>query len=383
VAATEETDYSACVNLGSDGEAGNPKAIVASPGATVQVGNDTSGRGFHNWVTGGGTYAEHWVIAKLHVRAAATAIPVNTGFRVVGNVLTAPNGDGQTGVIEGTGDGIRILGNEFHDVGATDSSKLYHVIYLSGPRTGDPPRPPTEGDREVGWNWFHDNLANRAVNIYSEQAQSAWIERHRIHDNVIVNQRGDGILIGTYVTGENWVYNNLVVGSGLGPSWPDDASTHLGIRISAGHEEVASTHVYVYHNTLVGNGWGGQDWGSGNFELDPASVAMGVVVDFRNNILVSSGEPNLGSDTPDLPASDYTNLWTGDAAGAPAWDTAAVTGDPQFVASPDDLHLQGTSPALDVGSPAVAGVVGTDLDGVGRPQGTGYDLGAYELPHSR
>jgi len=32
----------------------------------------------------------------------------------------------------------------------------------------------------------------------------SFIQQHRVHDNVIVNQRGDGIMLGYYVTGDNW-----------------------------------------------------------------------------------------------------------------------------------------------------------------------------------
>ena len=49
--------------------------------------------------------------------------------------------------------------------------------------------------------------------------------------------------------------------------------------------------------------------------------------------------------------------------------------DPEFVSS-EDLHLQSTSPALDSGSPHPG--VTTDLDGMSRPGGLGWDMGAYE-----
>jgi len=51
--------------------------------------------------------------------------------------------------------------------------------------------------------------------------------------------------------------------------------------------------------------------------------------------------------------------------------------DPQFVDPYNrDFHLQATSPAVDTG--AVLPDVTTDLDGKPRPQGAGYDIGAYE-----
>ena len=42
-----------------------------------------------------------------------------------------------------------------------------------------------------------------------------------------------------------------------------------------------------------------------------------------------------------------------------------------------DLHLRAGSPAIDAGSATLA--PSSDRDGIGRPQGAGFDLGAYEF----
>jgi hypothetical protein len=49
--------------------------------------------------------------------------------------------------------------------------------------------------------------------------------------------------------------------------------------------------------------------------------------------------------------------------------------DPKFVAADSDFHLQSTSPAKDAGTDV--GVT-SDFDGLPRPYGTRYDIGAYE-----
>ncbi len=374
-----ETDYGAAVNLGSDGTPGSPIALAVYPGATSQVGNATMERAFHVWNGNTGSYAVHWVLARFTVSTGGVGLPAEAGFRVVGNYVTAPQGDGMDGAINAEGSDVSILGNEMENVGAAGCSKLYHAIYLKGVRQDDPPRPPIEANREVAWNYLHDNLSNRAINIYSEQANSAFITGHRVHDNVIVNQRGDGIMLGYYVVGDNWVYNNLVIHAGLGPEW-GDPSYHTGIRLNTGHEEITQTAVYLYNNTLYGNGWAGAAFPdeTGSLLFDPGALSRSTAFSFGNNIIYSTGEPYTAGESAALPVADYRNGWYGDGSG-PAWDTGAIEDDPGFVnAGGFDFRLQEGSPAIDTGRNLTA-VVPRDLLGVPRPQGSTLDLGAYEF----
>jgi hypothetical protein len=61
-----------------------------------------------------------------------------------------------------------------------------------------------------------------------------------------------------------------------------------------------------------------------------------------------------------------------------ALDGAAgnISANPRFVSYPDDLHLAEDSPCIDQGSEE--GAPASDADGVARPQGEGFDIGAYE-----
>lgn len=374
-----ETDYGAAVNLGSDGEPGRPKALVVYPGATSNVGNATLGKAFHVWNGETGGYSTHWVVAKFKMTTAEAGLTAQGGFRVVGNYVTAPNGDGMDGAIGGrNGNDIYILGNELENVGAANCSKLYHAIYITGFRQDSPPRAPTESNREVAWNYIHNSQSNRAINIYSEQTYSAFIQQHHVHDNVIVNQRGDGIMLGYYVTGDNWVFNNLIVNAGLGPEWIDDASSHTGLRINTGHEDILQTVVYVYNNTLYGSGWSGATWpqtGSLLFHLE--AFDRSTTVYFSNNVIYSTGEPYMAGESASLPAGDYRNCWYGDG-NPPTWDTTAINDDPDFIAvGVFNFQLQNDSPCMEIGK-NVSTVVARDLLGVPRPQGLAFDLGAYE-----
>ena len=374
-----ETDYGAAVNLGSDGTESHPKALIVYPGAISNVGSATIERAFWVWNGDTGGYSAHWALAKFNITTSQVGIPAQSGFRVVGNYITAPHGDGMDGAIDGTGNNLFILGNELENIGSANCSKLYHTVYIKGVRQDDPPRAPTESKREVAWNYIHDNLSNRAINIYSEQAYSAYIQQHRIHDNVIVNQRGDGIMLGYYVTGDNWIYNNLVINAGLGPEWVDDASYHTGVRINTGHEDVSQTAVYIYNNTLYGNGWSGAalPGETGSFLVDQGALDRSTTVYFSNNIIFSTGEPYMAGESAELPSGDYLNCWYGNGS-SPAWDITAINDDPDFSAADVfNFRLKNGSPCMEAGT-NVATVVPRDLLGVLRPQGLAFDLGAYE-----
>jgi hypothetical protein len=66
------------------------------------------------------------------------------------------------------------------------------------------------------------------------------------------------------------------------------------------------------------------------------------------------------------------------SASAGAMGDNSVRGDPRFTSTgSDDFHLTDASPAIDSGVAIVT--ITTDFDGTPRPQGAGYDIGAFEL----
>jgi hypothetical protein len=373
-----ETAFGAAVNLGSDGLPGRPKALIAYPGARVRIGHADLERAFHNWRDEEGGYTGHWLLSQLEVVTGGVGIPLRGGSRAVGNRLTAPRGNGMDGVIDGEGNDLAILGNEITQAGSLASSKLYHAIYLKGERRDSGAHAPTESGREVAWNYLHDNLTNRAINVYSEQDAAAFIEGHRIHDNVVVRQRGDGILLGYYVTGENRVWNNLIVEAGLGPEWPDDSSTHAGIRVDSGHETRRATRVSIHHNTLYGCGWAGAFAGeSGLLMISQAALDHATALEIGNNVFVSQGEPYVAGDAAAPTVTALRNCWHGQGA-PPSWDPAGIAADPRFVSpAAGDLRLGPASPCRNAALAAVPWVP-RDLDGNRRPLGVAPDLGAYE-----
>jgi hypothetical protein len=133
----------------------------------------------------------------------------------------------------------------------------------------------------------------------------------------------------------NLIYNNTINLTGFG----------AGIQVLS-----SSANGLVYNNTVYQNG------PAGGILIYAGS--RGTIV--KNNIAFG----NLGGDIVNDAGPDATIGFN-------------LTSDPKFVnAGTFDFHLQSTSPAIDAGT--TLSLVTTDFDGRPRPQGSAYDIGAYE-----
>jgi hypothetical protein len=190
-----------------------------------------------------------------------------------------------------------------------------------------------------------------------------------VFGNVVHDVRADGFALasesGGLLEGIR-IYNNVAYrnkGSGLSISRNGESGRHPMNRI------------LVVNNTMYGNGLG--DWGGGIAVDNPN--ARNLVI--RNNILSLNRTFQIEVE-PDVAKRNVTidcNLIHGfreyldETRG-----TAFIEKDPLFVdAAGADFRLSGSSPAVDAGSALEA--PSRDFAGNPRPQGSGYDLGAFEL----
>jgi len=371
----------ATIDLGNPGTESEPKAIIGYPGAIASIGNTAIEKSYALWVSGFGPTI-NWVIAKLQLAAQTEAASMYHNFRVVGNKITAPNGDGPSGAVTGQGNHLYFLGNELTNIGSSTTSKLYHPIYFQSAESCSGPRLPTESDREIAWNNMHDNLAYDGINIYRECISSAYMTNHRVHDNYILNQTGCGIRIGDYVVGENWFYNNVVINAGLGPDPPTEQAMHVPVYIHAGWEGT-TTLIHFYNNTIYGGGFtGGAAWAS---SMVGFAFNHPLSIDFRNNIIVSTitGIDYLNPYLSVPPAGVEKNIWYGGGA-TPTWDISPVNANPLFInPSDNNFHLLEGSPAINTAMPlsptGAQPLPLYDFDAVARPQNSITDIGAFEF----
>src|ERR1051326_230537 len=162
-----------------------------------------------------------------------------------------------------------------------------------------------------------------------------------VANNIIVSNASCGIQVVGYPTVSNMkIYNNTI-------AWNRDGSA---IRLHQGINGVDIANNIIY----------GDRRSSTCGIKDDGATGGGVVV--RNNLFYFNvTDYCFTSTTPDIQPNNQFS-------------------DPQFVDSASDWHLQSSSPAIDSG--VTLSSVTTDFDGVTRPQGSAYDIGAFEFSPS-
>jgi hypothetical protein len=384
VSQTAEDNYGAALSIETSGTPGNPKALVAYPGATPTVGSTASDMmGLR--VPNIGIAANDWVFAGFAFRGEVSAVELGgTGssrWRFVNNDVSCPIGDGQTGCFAASqATFVSFLGNDVHDVGAstpTRPSKQYHSVYFT-----------TDTNHvDVGWNHVHDNRTCRAIQFHSSPlcnpvcgpGDTTGFNQFdlRVHDNRIHGDACDGINFATVDPSKGPVeaYNNVIYAVGRGPDPPDGSSNYAGIYVpgTTNTGAAGTGEVRIFNNTLYDCGARG-DSSSGAFARGAASPAL--VLRLANNVVRAVGsEAYLSTDSSPSLIAGTNNLWFGAGAG-PAGLSQNVNADPLFTnTGAGDFHVQPISPAVDGG---IAVSLATDHEGVPRPQGGGFDIGAYE-----
>jgi parallel beta-helix repeat protein len=196
---------------------------------------------------------------------------------------------------------------------------------------------------------FHNNAAF-GIQLDNGPANNTIIRYNKSYSNTGPGYDGGGLVI-TRGTG-NIVYNNLFY---------NNAGTGMLI-------EYNPTDIKVYNNTVYNNGQEGMYFYQGTRGLVRNNISYGsgasdLRIEQTSGITVEKNVTGNGI----LRVSDSGTVLTGN-----------LTGNPLFVnAGGSDFHLQLSSLAINQGVTVTE--VTNDFEGVSRPQGGAYDIGAYEF----
>jgi hypothetical protein len=398
VTATTVDDFSASLQLQAGGTQGNPIAFVAYPGATAVLGSSSVGYGMR--VPDIGVSANFVTVAGLSFSPSDHSLfPLNsTNWRVVANNFQCPKANGQDGCFTTAKMSfVKFLGNETSNTGVPAASKQQHAVYFS-----------TDTNHvEAGWNYIHDNRSCRAIQFHSSPLNGGGASDptgHNqfdlsVHDNLIHDDPCDGINFATVDPSQGKVeaYNNVIYHTGIGPNPQDGESgdyscIYMAYITNTG--PVGGGTVEIYNNTLYDCGSFTASFpNNGSLMLNGGEPSL--LVRVRNNLMYQLGSEPFGNG----PAwsSSYTsgsnNIMFSTSTAAPvppSFLSGTTTTDPQFLdLGIKNLHLQSGSPAKDAALTISSANTynnylpwngkAQDYDGVVRPQGAAYDVGAYEF----
>jgi hypothetical protein len=396
VTATTVDDFTAALQVQAGGTAGNPIAFVAYPGATATLGSSSVSYGMR--VPDIGVSANYVTVAGLFFSTSNHAMfPMNsTNWRVIANNFQCPTANGQDGCFTTAKMSlVKFFGNETTNTGVVASSKQQHAVYFS-----------TDTNHvEVAWNYIHDNRSCRAIQFHSSPLNGGGPSDptgHNqfdlsVHDNLIHDDPCDGINFATVDPSQGIVeaYNNVIYHVGLGPNPQDGESgdyscIYLAYITNTG--PVGSGTVEIYNNTLYDCGpFVASFPNNGSIMLNGG--APNLLVSVRNNIMYQLGTEPFGNGPAWIAGftSGSNNVMhsTG-APGLPSFITGTITGDPMFLdLGLKNFHLQSASPAKDAGITISSNNTyknympwngnPSDDEGVPRPQGPAFDIGAFEF----
>jgi hypothetical protein len=283
--------------------------------------------------------------AVSHIRMSTLTIKNFTDFGIQGGTSNSCTKKPQT---------IEVLNTEVRGNGNNGSvTNQTHGIY---PSCGD------------GWkidgnylpnNWaygIHANPGNQPTFLTDLTITNNTVEGRMGPCCTVSNQFAAGIV---YTAGTGaLVANNVVIGRG-------NSANQLQAGIQLGSQNAGlATNNRAYNNTLVG------PFTSGGFYLSGSTGSL-----IQNNLITATANPYLIDHGWSVASAsnNICNVADPDVTGG----CGTVNATPLFVnAALLDFHLQAASPAVNAG--VTLSSVPTDKDGVARPQGLAYDIGAYE-----
>lgn len=258
--------------------------------------------------------------------------------------------------------GFKMLGNEVFDYGCNGSSKLHHTTYFTV--RSDPADVVVE-PWEIGYNFLHGNKAKFGIHQFDQNEGCGDVNGAiRIYKNVVIDQAGSGISVGSQC---GWsmdveIFGNVLVNTGLAADWdgvnPDSITGPENGGIAIRDSGLLGT-MYVLNNLIYRVASDGQTKGGrGCLNFNGSSDNVNVI--YINNICYLDRPMDFvgigyQADSKADNISGVSNIWhkSGEAltsgSGSPGWDANGITSDPLVDVSGASVSISEKSPAASAG----------------------------------
>lgn len=349
--------------VSTTGSDSNP-GTQSLPWATIQKAANTVPSGGTALVLAG-TYSEQITVSTSGITLQAQGKVITKRILVSGNsdtirgfTVTDPTSDPG---IWTEGDHNLIEGNEIYHthqdgIWFFGSYNTYRGNYIHD--ILDPSNPDTHVDcfQTWGWNWnttndlFERNLCiNNSVTNYSNQIV-------QLEHNTAAEVRD--------ITFRNNVFVLYYPVYSAFNFWGNTSGTPV-------------SNITVVNNTIVNMTRSRRANAIQFYYISGATAINNLSIDFGDSIT-----PYIGTDGSSSLNIHNNAVYTTDGVapeGSPSSGDVWMKNPMVVSISGLDFHLQSSSPLINVGY-NLGSLVPNDKDGVARPQGTGYDIGAYEYP---
>ncbi len=286
------------------------------------------------------------------------------------------------GIVRGDGDNLAIRGNRYYS--STGPSNDLPVFIVSGDNQiveNNEIGPAKDIDAFRAWgtnniirnNYIHDITMSSGSSAHMDVIQTFGGGSNNIvfEKNLINNSNGGYFQM--FMTENNGASNT--------GNWDIRNNVYIGV---SGQANLGIPNIRFYNNTIY-NG------GSSNklimYLYDASGKSNYSGARIKNNIFIPASSINsygqvisVGSTGSNIQVSNNYIARIG------TWGTVSGFNDPQGMnggdprlvnAGANDFHLQSNSPALDKGTTLTG--FDNDYEGTGRPQGSAWDIGAFEF----